>query len=209
MGEDGPVIVIAMLLISIYIFRLWCSDYRRQQAEGPFRAALPGAFPSSRAAVLLGIAGAVIILAVETLGEYALDLVEAQSEITVLFGVYTVAAGFLEELIFRGYLVVDGKGRGMLVGSIIVFSLIFALFHTFGGKGLWGFDESQGFLLNFSSKAVFSTSIVLVNALWFYTVRFCRWNPQRSLIPCIAAHSMSNLLVVIIKAAQGKVSGLY
>jgi hypothetical protein len=38
-------------------------------------------------------------------------------------------------------------------------------------------------------------------------VRFYRWNPAHSLLPCIAAHAAKNLGVIGIKAAQGFLVG--
>jgi len=48
---------------------------------------------------------------------------------------------------------------------------------------------------------------VFAGSLWFYAVRFASWNPQRSLLPCFAAHAAKNLGVIAVKAAQGFVVG--
>ena len=53
----------------------------------------------------------------------------------------------------------------------------------------------------------FSTLMVFLGSLWFYAMRFQPANPGRSLIPCIVAHLVKNLGVVVIKAAQGFVVG--
>lgn len=143
-----------------------------------------------------------MLLVAETGGEYALGLVEAQSRITVLFGVASLAAAFLEELIFRGYVIVADRGRTRLVVSAVGASLVFALLHPF----LWEWKDGA---LAFQAglKAWFSTGAIFAGSLWFYFVRFSRLNPTRSLLPCIVAHATKNLGVFVIKAAQGHVSG--
>lgn len=189
---------------SIYFFYLWWGDLQANRAGAPRPNAFPGATPAPPAAVIIAVTGALIILGLEVAGEYGLDLVDQQSNITILFALFTLTAAFVEELIFRGFLVVTKRGRFFLVGSILFFSTIFALLHPF----LWEWGE-EGLVFQFTTKGWFSTAIVFVNSLWFYTVRFLPVNPRHSLIPCICAHFASNLGVVIIKAAQGHVTGLW
>ncbi len=208
---DNPLLILLTLGIAAYVFKLWLDDYRQTEKGTPPPGALPGARRTTRTAVLVAVGGALIILGLETGGEYALDIVEDQSEITVLFGVFMLAAAFFEELIFRGYLVVQNRGKAALIASIIFFSLVFTLAHPFlwdfeGPENGWRFWEGV-LTFDFSLKAWFSTSIVFVNSLWFYTVRFYALNATRSLIPCFAAHLCSNLGVFGIKAAQGFVTG--
>jgi hypothetical protein len=50
---------------------------------------------------------------------------------------------------------------------------------------------------------------LFVGSLWFYAVRFARFNPQRSLLPCFAAHAAKNLGVIIIKLLQGHLVGAW
>ncbi len=209
--SDNPLLILLLLGAAGYVFKLWLDDYRQAERGEPHPGELPGARSTTRTAVWVAIAGALIILGLETGGEYALDVVEDQSEITVLFGLVMLSAAFFEELIFRGYLVVQNRGRIALITSIIFFSLVFTLAHPF----LWEFETGESgwrvwegtLTLDFSIKAWFSTSIVFVNSLWFYTVRFYALNTTRSLIPCFAAHLCSNLGVFIIKAMQGFVTG--
>jgi membrane protease YdiL (CAAX protease family) len=111
----------------------------------------------------------------------------------------SLAAGIVEEVIFRGYLVVSNRGRTWLVGSCLGFSLLFALIHGH----LWSTED--GFAFTCTTKAVFTTSILFVNSLWFYALRFGRWNPNRSIFPCMIAHATSNLGVFVVKLAQGYV----
>ena len=49
--------------------------------------------------------------------------------------------------------------------------------------------------------------MIFAASLWFYTVRFFGLNPQRSLLPCVAAHAAKNLGVFTIKYVQGFVGG--
>lgn len=202
MGNDNPLLLLVMLGVAGYFAKLWADDYRATRAGTPPPQPLPGATAAGRGAILLAVAGALALLTAETAGEYALGISEQQSRMTVLFGVYTLAAAFVEELIFRGYIVVEKRGRAALVAGCVAASLVFALLHPF----LWRWDD-EGFRLQADLKGWFSTAIIFAGSLWFYTVRFWGWNPARSLLPCIAAHAAKNVGVFAIKAAQGHVSG--
>ena len=193
-----------MIAVSAVILHLWWGDLRAHRAGTPHRRAFPGAVPCDRQAMLLAVAGALFLLALETGGEVALGLDGQQKTVTVLWSGYTLMAAFVEELTFRGYLVVAGRGRAWLWGSVGGFSLLFALCHPF----LWSWENGQ-LLLQFTAKGWFSTATVFACSLWFYTVRFFPLNPGRSLLPCIAAHLTKNLGVFALKAAGGFVSGWY
>jgi hypothetical protein len=123
-----------------------------------------------------------------------------------------IGAAFGEELIFRGFLVVPTRGRAALFGSIVGFSLLFALGHPF----LWDWKslaagQPKQLVWDFSLKAWWSTAMVFLFSFWLYALRFPlrypKLNPRASLIPCIAAHLAKNLGVFVIKLAQGHVSG--
>ncbi len=202
MGTDDPWVLLLLLGGSAYVGKLWLDDYRATRAGTPPKQPLPGATPSSAFAIVAAIVGALVLLAIETGGEYALGVVEQQSRITVLFGVYTLAAAFVEELIFRGFVVIENRGRAALVAGIVGASLLFALLHPF----LWRWEDGQ-FSWQTDTKAWFSMTMVLAGSLWFYTVRFWKLNPTRSLLPCIAAHAAKNLGVFGIKYVQGFVEG--
>lgn len=202
MGNDSPLILLVMLGAAGWFAKLWGDDYRATQAGSPPPRALPGATPARRGTILLAVAGALALLAVETAGEYALGISGEQSRMTVLFGVYTLAAAFVEELIFRGFIVVEQRGRAVLVASCVAASLVFALLHPF----LWEWKDGT-LTVNLGTKGWFSFAMVFAGSLWFYTVRFWARNPTRSLLPCIAAHAAKNAGVFAIKAAQGHVSG--
>lgn len=203
MGQDNPLLLAGMLVAVGYFGKLWLDDYRAARDGKPNPRALPGAVPSLRpAATIIAILGALALLAFETMGEYRLGISEEQSTITVLFGVYTLAAAFMEELIFRGFLVVQHRGRALLVAGIVGASLLFALLHPF----LWKWEDGAVHF-QWGAKGWFSTAVVFASSLWFYTVRFWPLNPTRSLVPCIAAHAAKNLGVFAVKYAQGFVSG--
>lgn len=184
---------------------LWRKDL---QSAGTPRAPahpLPGATPAPPRAVIYAVAGALVLLVAETTGEYALGISEQQSRMTWLFALYSVAAApVIEELIFRGWLVVNGRGRIALWSSAIAVSAIFALLHPF----LWQSGE-EGFALTLTAKGWFSTAVAFVTSLWLYVARFAWWNPEQSLLPCFAAHAAKNAGVVVIKAASGYMAGLW
>ncbi|NIP85912.1 MAG: CPBP family intramembrane metalloprotease [Planctomycetales bacterium] len=231
MGE--PVLYLGGVAVIGYFYSLWLQDYRRNArdlvaagvdqmpAAAAIRAAnqigaqsLPGAMPVGLPVVTIAVLGGLLILGVEVAGEYGLGIVAEQTEMTVLFGIYTLAAAFLEELIFRGFFYYERGGRVGLVLSILLVSILFALLHPY----LWKFEPRDEipwsefyrcWSLDSSTKAVFSTTIVMVNSLWFYAVRFLPLNRYRSLIPCVAAHFASNLGVFLIKLGQGKVVGFF
>jgi uncharacterized protein len=200
MNQDDPFIILISFLLCLYAFKLWCSDLKKQRNGVVLLSTFPGASPCKLSAVIVAIIGALLILFLETWGEYALAVSAEQKDITVLFLFAMISASFVEELIFRGYLVIKGKGSIPLVSSILMFSLIFAVIHPY----LWNFDK-MALSVDLSTKALFSTGIIFLNSIWFYTVRFYAINPENSLIPCFSAHLASNLGVFLIKLCQGHV----
>jgi membrane protease YdiL (CAAX protease family) len=202
MGHDNPWLLAAMTVAIAMIAKLWRDDLRAAVGGHPHPRAFPGATPVPLRVILVAVAGTGVLLAVETSGENLLGLSQQQSQMTVAFGVYTLAAAFAEELIFRGYLVVEGRGRAAWLAGVVGASIGFALLHPF----LWEWKEGA-LRLHGGTKAWFSTALVFSNSLWFYAVRFMPANPRRSLLPCIAAHATKNLGVFAIKYAQGFVSG--
>lgn len=203
MSED-PLAVAAMIVVAAVVLHLWWSDLRAHRSGNPHSRAFPGAVPCSRQAILLAVAGALFLLALETGGEVVLGIDGQQKTVTILWSAYTLMAAFVEELTFRGFLVVTNRGRSWLWASVGAFSILFALCHPF----LWTWEEGR-LLLHFTAKGWFSTATVLACSLWFYTVRFFPMNPGASLLPCIAAHLTKNLGVFALKAAAGFVSGWY
>lgn len=199
MGElnENPLMVIAYVVIAVYVLKLYLTDYRKVQAGEPNPNAMPGAQVFSSGLIWVGIAGSLILLGLETSGELALGIAAEQSEMVWYFVFAALGAGIVEEVIFRGFLVIENKGRSVLIASCVGFSLIFALIHGY----FW--DTEEGFTWTFSTKAWFSTSILFANSLFFYALRFCRWNSRHSIFPCMIAHAVSNLGVFFVKLAQG------
>jgi len=201
---NNPFFLLLLGAAGLYLGKLWLDDVRAARAGQPNQRAFPGATPARPAAVAIAVTGALVLLAIETLGENALGLSAQQSRITWLFGFYSLTAAIIEEVVFRGYLVVEGRGRAAWWAGAVAASVAFAALHPF----LWKWDDS-GFALTFGAKGALSTGVVFATSLWLYVARFVPWNPSRSLLPCIAAHAAKNAGVVAIKFAQGFVGGMW
>lgn len=208
---ENPVMILLYLGIAAYVGNMYWGDYKSGRAEDPEAGAMPGATATSLAAILIAVAGALVILGIETGGEIALGVVSEQSEMVWYFVFAIVAAGIVEEVIFRGYLVIDKKGTALLAVSCLAFSLLFAIihFHLFSIEYP---DEVQWWQIwqaevdwTLTSKAWFSTAILFLNSLWFYACRFGPWNSTRSIFPCMIAHAASNFGVFLVKWVQGYV----
>jgi uncharacterized protein len=202
--NDSPFLTVLMIAAGVYVTRLWIQDMRAAEAGTPIRGGLPGAVRCARKPVLIAIMGALVLLAAETWGEIALGLDQEQSEMTVLFGIYTLSAAIIEEIIFRGYVVIERRGKILLWLGIFGASLVFAALHPF----LWEWDDGE-WTWTFNAKGWFSTGAIFLGSLWFYFVRFMPANPNHSLLPCFAAHFTKNLGVFGIKGVQGFVTGLW
>ncbi len=202
--NSDPLSIVLVSAIALYLGKRWLGDFRCRNRE---TIALPGAFPASLPLILAAIGGALVILFLETAGEYFLKTYTSQSDISWLFLAAMIAAGFLEELVFRGYLVIENKGRTVFLTGVVGVSILFALGHVQYWLQ-WGDSSPTGNLaLNITAGSVWTLTILFTNSLWFYGVRFNRFNPNRSLLPCIAAHISSNIGVFLIKLAQGHVIG--
>jgi membrane protease YdiL (CAAX protease family) len=195
--------LLVLIGASVWVARRWTVDYRAAVAGKPNGKPLPGATPAPARAVAVASLGALVILAAETGGEHVLGLSAEQSQVTALFSLYSLlGAPVIEEVLFRGYLVIEHHGRAALWGGVVGASLLFALLHPF----LWDWNGS-GLTLHVGAKAWFSTTAILATSLWLYTLRFFGLNPQRSLLPCFVAHASKNLGVFAIKYSQGFVGG--
>jgi uncharacterized protein len=198
-----PLFLLLLIGAAAWVARAWTMDYRAALAGKPNASALPGARPTSARAVAIASLGALVILAAETGGELGLGLSAEQSRMTALFSLYSIlGAPVIEELIFRGYLVIEHRGQAALWGGVVGASILFALLHPF----LWDWT-GHGLTFHAGTKAWFSTTAILATSLWLYTVRFFGLNPQRSLLPCFVAHATKNLGVFAIKYVQGFVGG--
>ena len=208
--NESPFMILLYVGVAAYVGYMYWGDYQSNQLlVQPDPRGMPGATSARWGLYGIGVIGALLILAAETGGEIALGIAAEQSEM-VWYSVFAIlGAGIVEEVIFRGYLVVDGKGRAALIGSCVGFSLIFAIIHPFlwamiypEQMPLWKFWLAD-FNFIFTTKAFFTTGILLANSLWFYALRFGPWNKNRSLFPCMLAHAASNLGVFCVKWAQG------
>jgi membrane protease YdiL (CAAX protease family) len=202
MAKDNPLLLLAMIGVAGVLARAWWCDLRAARGDLSDPRAFPGARPAGRTVLVIAVAGTLVLVTAETAGELALGLAARQSEMTVLFAGYTIAAAFLEELIFRGYLVITGRGRVALIAGVVLASALFAAFHPYLWEG-----SGTGLRLSRDPKAWYTTASIFVGSLWFYALRFLPANPQRSLLPCIVAHVTKNLAVFVVKYAQGFVVG--
>ena len=204
MMSNNPLFLLLLGAAGVYVGKLWLDDLRAARGGVAKPGALPGATPAQPAAVLIAVVGTLGLLGAETFGEKALGISQQQSTITWLFGIYSLTAAIVEEVIFRGYLVVEGRGPAARWVGIFAASALFAALHPF----LWRW-ENAGFELTLNTKGAFSTAVVFATSLWLYVARFAAWNPTRSLLPCIAGHAAKNAGVIAIKAAQGFVGGAW
>lgn len=214
MTSMNPVGVVLFVSVALWLAHMW----RREAREFPQGGGgLPGAAACPARAICVAVAGTLILLALETWGEIRLGIADAQRDVSWLALPMFAAAAFTEEVIFRGYLVIERRGNAVKWASAIAFSLIFALLHDH----LWNFEMPadtsagtlaavrDGFSTDFSAKAIFSTAFIFAGSLWFYFVRFFKWNPHASLAAPVAAHLAKNLAVFFIKLAQGHVTSLF
>ncbi|CAA6676654.1 MULTISPECIES: CPBP family intramembrane glutamic endopeptidase [unclassified Lentimonas] len=197
--NESPFMILLYVGMAAYVGNIYWGDYQSQKVGEPNPSAMPGATAASLKLFVIGVIGALLILAAETGGEIALGIASEQSEMVWYFVFASLGAGIVEEVIFRGYLVIDKKGKAALIGSCVGFSLIFAIIHGH----FWSNEEGEAFAWTFTTKAFFTTGILLANSLWFYALRFGPWNKNRSLFPCMLAHAASNLGVFAVKFVQG------
>jgi len=204
-GMNSPLLLLIMTAAGLYMGKLWLDDRRAARAGQPKPGAFPGATEAPRRAVMIAVAGAVGLVAIETGGEVALGVFDGQSRMTWLAALYSMAAApIIEELIFRGWIVVEGRGRALRWAGAVGASLVFAALHPF----LWKWDDA-GFALTLGTKGWLSAGMVFAMSLWLYAARLAAWNPQGSLLPCFAAHAAKNVAVVGVKAATGFMGALY
>ena len=196
MNED-PLLILIYCIIAIYLANIYRADIKAFVVGEPNVKALPGAKPTNGLLIFASIVGALVLLGNAVVGEYALDIVEAQSVMVWFFVFASISAGVIEEVVFRGYLVVQNRGRNALVLSCIGFSLVFALAHGY----LWSMED--GFAWSFTVQGIFNTWILFFNSVCFYALRFGPWNANHSILPSIIAHMVFNLGVFGVKLAQG------
>ena len=210
MFQDSPIFSVVSLMIAAYLFYMWCGDLRHFSKTGERRkGAFEGASPAPLSlCVAAAVAGAAFLL-FNTWAEFGLGASGEQTSVAPWAILSWIGAAFVEELIFRGYLVVKGGGTAALWGSIFFFSLVFALGHPF----IWNYEIPEGaglfggtWTFTLSAGAIFNTFAVFECSLLFYAIRFVPQNPTRSILPCIIAHAAYNCGVFAVKLAQGFVS---
>jgi hypothetical protein len=197
----SPASITLSVVAALAVLKLWSSDYMALRKGRPVEKPLPGATPAPLRLIGVSALVSVLIVGVETSGEYSLGISGEQSTVTVLYLLAMIGAGIVEELLFRGFFLVQNKGRAAMLGSIVGFSLVFALIHGH----LLAKPDAQGgsYALTFAAGPLWWTFILFVNSLWWYAVRVIPANKNRSLLPCFAGHIASNLAVFAIKLAQG------
>jgi uncharacterized protein len=202
---NNPLLLALLTIAGLHVAKLWDQDRRAARTGTPTGNPLPGATDASRRSIAIAVLGALALLALETFGEVALGIGGEQSRMTWLFALYSVcAAPVIEEIIFRGWLVIEHGGRTAQWAGAVAASIAFAALHPF----LWRWD-SGGLALTLGTKGWFSSAIVFATSVWFYVARLAAWNPRRSLLPCFAAHAAKNVGVVAIKAASGFMAGVW
>jgi membrane protease YdiL (CAAX protease family) len=208
--QNDPWVQILMLGAGLTVAKLWYADFRSMLVGSPNPRALPGTTPAPLRSVIIAALGGFIIVGAETWGECAFGISGEQSKMTALFAAYTLVAALIEEIIFRGYIVLDKRGPLTLWTSAVGTSLLFTALHPFLWTWAGGLPWNDGQLnWTLGLKGWFSSVAVFASSLWFYFVRFAGFNPQRSLLPCFAAHASKNLGVILIKASQGFLVGWY
>lgn len=194
--QDNPLYSILIFFVGAFFFKMWLDDARR---GGNSPRSFPGAGFASYPILIFGPLGALLILAIETVLECRLGFSGEQSEVKFWAVFVWISAAVTEEIIFRGYIVIQGKGRAVLYAGIFAASVLFALCHPF----LWDYTAESGFQANLTGKAFFSTAFIFANSLWLYFLRFNCYNKTRSLLPCMVAHAVYNIGVFAVKTFQG------
>ena len=207
MYQDTPTFAILSFAIAAYLFYLWYGDLSHFKKTGtPAKGAFEGATTVSARSAVFAAACALALLAIFIAAESYLGIDKQQSKVSAWALLSWISAAVIEELIFRGYLVVRGKGAFVLWASVLFFSMRFALAHPF----VWNYSVPEGdsllngvWIFDFSIQPIFSTFAIFACSLLFYVLRFMPSNVNRSLIPCMSAHCAYNLGVFAAKYLQG------
>ena len=215
MSMDDLLMNVILAGVAGYVLKMWLDDVRRQ-GQPPVEAEGKGPPPPLPGATLAGT-GLVVASALIGLGlclaatgvEAATGWLADQREIAASFLLAMLGAAVIEELIFRGYLVVTRKGTAVMIAAVIGASLLFALAHPY----LWSVERTgEGWspaawtwAWSLCPADFFFTGTIFVNSLVFYSLRLGPWNPSRSLLPCMVAHAAYNIGVFAVKLACGKV----
>jgi membrane protease YdiL (CAAX protease family) len=198
-SQDSPILGVALLAAAIWVCKLWWQDYHTQCKGEALPGAIPGATACHPGILWMAAFGGCVLVLLETAAEYLTGFHSSQTIIPAWYLAPMIAAAVLEEVIFRGYLPIVKKGRTVLVICCLLLSVVFALAHPH----LWSWRDQQLNLHIDSGKAWLTTTALFANSLCLYTLRFGAFNPRHSLLPCVVAHTVINLLTFGIKAQQG------
>lgn len=203
MSIDSEILLNAVLFIAAaYMLKLYLSDLRKASQGEPAPNPLPGATPTSVGWVAVAVSGALLLVALETYGEIKLGIWGEQTRVAAWMLAPMLAAGVIEELVFRGYVYIGRRGPLILGLSALAGSILFTLGH-YQYYTIESDSSLFGRSLHLDLKSGWTLFLVLLNSLWFYAVRFLPFNQTRSLLPCILAHMASNLAVYLIKLSSG------
>ena len=198
--SDSLILNVVAFAAAVWFLRQWHTDLKTAGSEDAHPNPLPGAAPCPTSWIVVGAVGAAVIVGLVTAAEFASGVADEQSTISPIFLLGMLGAAVIEEMIFRGWLVIDKKGKAALIGSCIGVSLIFALGHQY----MWTTED--GFQLKLEAQPIIATLGILTFSLWAYALRFLPANPGRSLLPCFVAHAVHNLVVFGVKLATGHVA---
>ena len=210
MFQDNPTFAIVNFAIAAYRFYMWFGDFNLFRRTGEIKqGALAGATTSTVKLAVIAVVASLVLLVSHTSVEIACGVESEQTKVAPWALFSWIGAAFVEELIFRGYLVVQNKGKDFLWLSVILFSFVFAIGHPF----IWDYTVAEGtsvfagqWKFDFSIQPILSTIAIFECSLLFYVLRFIPANKNRSLIPCICAHCAYNVGVFATKAFQGFVA---
>ncbi len=207
---NDPITVGFITIVTCYVARLWVMDFLRKGTNA--QKEFPGTGNCSLLWILIGAQAGLFLLATETLGEKLLGVSDQQSTLKAYAILAILSAAFYEELVFRGYFVVEKYGRRPMVFFAVLLSALFALLHPF----LWNVNVPEGvsfyaihkleWTFDFSVKAWFSTGMKFIFSIVFYWLRLNKRNKEQSLLPCFVGHATFNVGVFFIKLFQGYVT---
>ena len=193
--------VILCVLAAGVIVKLWTDDYFAWRRGKPFERALPGATDAPVRLIVLSAAVSAGIVLVGALGDYAIGAVSFRSKVPAYYFFTLVSAAIIEELLFRGYCVIQSKGRRTFHVSVVFFSVVYAVLHGH----ILGHGKTGALQFVLAPGPMWWTFLALAQALLWYAVRFAPSNRNRSLLPSAAGHVAANVTVFLVYLAQGRV----
>jgi membrane protease YdiL (CAAX protease family) len=208
MHED-PIISIIGLAVGAFFLWLWIQDFRQNRSGAATNqtGAMPGATMCNVWLWICALAIGLVWALGTTLVEFKLGLSLQQETISMWFMASMLGAAVTEEVIFRGYLVLQKRGAILLVVSIVGFSTLFALIHpylwTVTNEDAKGLEWVTSLRFGGDHQAWLATGSIWLLSLLLYGMRFNPWNPHRSLLPCFVMHGAANIAVFGVKYLQG------